>query len=135
MTHRGDIVTELTRVERNSENRDGVSAYYHYADHRVDSGLGVEENYFLGKVTVPDATRSSARSYIGVAIPTIYMVNNDHNVIPNIKKYYQLPLQYDCCSECVENFPHRVHYSEQSFQEELSDNYRTFLSNNYRDIS
>ena len=50
------------------------------------------------------------------------------------KIYYHLPLEYDCCSECNEKFPHRIHYSEQSFQEELTDNYRIFLSNNYKDI-
>ena len=48
--------------------------------------------------------------------------------------YYPLPSTYDCCSECLETHPTRVVYSEQSFQEELTDNYRTFLSNNYRDI-
>ena len=50
------------------------------------------------------------------------------------KKYFHLPLEYDCCAECNEKFPHRVRYSEQSFSEELADNYKVFLSNNYKDI-
>ena len=52
----------------------------------------------------------------------------------NKKIFYHLALEYDCCSNCTEDFPHRLHYSEQSFQEELTDNYRMFLPNNYRDI-
>src|SRR5690606_32115714 len=45
-----------------------------------------------------------------------------------------LPLTYDYCSRCTELFPNRIAYSSQSFQEELSDNYRLILANNYRDI-
>ena len=48
--------------------------------------------------------------------------------------FFHLALEYDCCSDCQEDFPHRVHYSQQSFQEELTDNFRVFLPNNYRDI-
>src|SRR5690606_26864154 len=50
------------------------------------------------------------------------------------KIFFHLPFEYDCCSTCIEQFPNRAIYSEQSFQEELTDNYRTFLPNNYRDI-
>jgi hypothetical protein len=50
------------------------------------------------------------------------------------KVYFPLPSNYECCSDCLESFPDRVYYSETSFQEELADNYRTFLANNYRDI-
>lgn len=127
MTNRSDYVTTLQSVEE-------VSGIKRYKDVTINSDLGVEGNYFLGKIAIPDSTRNSGRSYNGISIPIIYMINNDFNVTKNIKQYYQLPLSYDCCSKCVEDFPHRIHYSEQSFQEETTDNYRTFLSNNYTDI-
>ena len=61
-------------------------------------------------------------------------MNPDYSRRNKQKIYHHLPLEYDCCSKCQEDFPHRVRYSEQSYQEELSDNYRVFLPNNYRDI-
>jgi hypothetical protein len=78
--------------------------------------------------------RNDNKEYIGLALGELYKLNPDYLRINKEKIFYHLPLEYDCCSECQENFPHRIHYSEQSFQEELSDNYRIFLPNNYKDI-
>jgi len=52
----------------------------------------------------------------------------------NYKEYFPLPLQWDYCPECDEEFPYRIWYSQKSYQEQLSDNYREFLANNYQDI-
>lgn len=64
----------------------------------------------------------------------LYYYNKDYSRENLQSVYYSLQSNYNCCSDCRETFPTRVIYSEQSFQEELSDNYRTFLLNNYRDI-
>lgn len=92
------------------------------------------ESYFVNKITEKDSSRSGGLKYTGYSVPQIYMINPDYFTTPGIKKYYTIPIQYDCCSECREQFPHRIYYSQQSFQEEKSDNYRMFLPNNYKDI-
>ena len=63
-----------------------------------------------------------------------YLYNKDYSKNDTIKPYYSLQLNYDYCSECRENFPVRITYSEQSNQEQTSDNYRIFYANNYRDL-
>lgn len=106
--------------------------------HRYDDlAMSIESNYeqyFLSKISKTNPSSTSGISYTGISTPQVYLVNPDHYVTTGIKKYYTIPFEYDCCSECQECFPHRIHYSQQSFQEEKSDNYRMFLPNNYRDI-
>jgi len=92
------------------------------------------ETYLLDKVTTMDNEANGGRSYQGFAKAELYEINNDYVVNHKNKILYHLPLEYDCCSGCLEQFPHRVYYSEQSFQEEGTDNYRAILPNNYRDI-
>ena len=108
----------------------GGADNYHYYN---DIALGAEssdEMYFIKKICNPDSTNASGFKYIGMSTPQIYLINPDHAIFISIKKYYAIPLSYDCCSDCVEQFPHRIHYSQQSFQEEKTDNYRIFLPNN-----
>lgn len=126
MDNREDKLRDLGHIMENSPKRFGDSNI------KVE---GTEENYFYKKLTTPDFSKNGKLTYTGVSIPVIYLLNKDHNINKNIKRYYPLPLEYDCCSKCGESFPHRWMWSEQSFQEELTDNYRTFLSNNYKDIS
>ena len=90
--------------------------------------------HMLNKLTYLDTLRKSGRGYIGVALPELYLINPDYIRTNKQKIYNHLALEYDCCSECNEKFPHRIHYSLQSFQEELTDNFRVFLPNNYRDL-
>lgn len=96
-----------------------------------DSALNA---YALDKLTVVDTEHKSGRLYKGYAGAEIYEINPDYTRRNKQKVYFALGIEYDCCSKCSEEFPHRVMYSEQSFQEELTDNYRIFLPNNYRDI-
>lgn len=104
----------------------------------IDSPTGVNINSLAkngtNKVTYPDGTRRSGRAYAGKAYGEWYQVNPDYMRREREKIHIALPLEYDCASACREKFPLRVHYSEQAFQEELTDNYRTVLPNNYRDI-
>ncbi len=78
--------------------------------------------------------RVDGRKYLGHPLGEYYNVNKDYHRINNQKVFFCLPLEYDCCSECGEKFPHRVRFTEQSFQEELQDNFRVFLPNNYKDL-
>lgn len=90
-------------------------------------------SYAIDKVTSMD-TEKGGRNYNGYAFAEVYKINKDYYRTNKEKIYFPLGLEYDCCNDCQEEFPNRVHWSDQSFQEELSDNFRSFLPNNYRDI-
>ena len=93
------------------------------------------ERHLTKKLLAFDEKRDDNRLYIGLALGEYYNINPDYTRTNKEKVYYHLALEYDCCSDFREDFPHRYHYSQQSYQEELSDNYRVFLPNNYRDLS
>jgi len=86
------------------------------------------------KLTYLDASRKSGRKTYGIALAEAYLLNPDYKRRNKQKSYNHLGLEYDCCTDCVETFPHRWHWSEQAFQEELTDNFRMFLPNNYKDL-
>jgi hypothetical protein len=92
------------------------------------------DSYLLEKLTLLDSDNENGRLYKGYAAAEIYELNPDYRRINKQKIFFHLGIEYDCCSECIEEFPQRIHFSEQAFQEELSDNYRVFLPNNYKDI-
>lgn len=60
--------------------------------------------------------------------------NPDFSKLNIENKYIPLSYNYNYCSPCIERKPYRIYYSEQSFQEENTDNYRAILVNNYTDI-
>ena len=72
--------------------------------------------------------------YRGTAIPEVYHYNLDFSKINNENVYMSLPASWDCCSDCIDQHPTRIHHSQQSFQEENTDNFRIFLANDYKDI-
>ena len=93
--------------------------------------------YFRDKIVYYNdeaETKKEAWVHRGITLPEIYFYNKDFSVFNKLNVYFPLFESYDCCSNCLEEFPTRVSYSQQSFQEEASDNYRVFLANNYRDI-
>lgn len=92
------------------------------------------ESHVMRKLLGFDDSRNDSRRYLGFPLGEYYHVNKDYHRRNHEKVFFHLPLEYDCCSDCQEKFPHRMRYSEQSFQEDLSDSYRIFLPNNYRDI-
>lgn len=93
-----------------------------------------QDRYLLDKLTTVDGENNSGFVYKGYPNAELYELNPDYERINNAKIFFHLGLEYDCCSDCIEEFPYRVHYSQQSFQEELIDNYTSFLPNNFRDI-
>ena len=113
--------------------QNGVGTVPHYKT------LNASNLYFrrraINKLSVLDPDAGGGRLYQGFCTSEFYEVNKDFQRRERQKPFFHLGLEYDCCADCTESFPHRVHYSEQSFQEELTDNYRIFLPNNYRDIN
>lgn len=92
------------------------------------------DSYILEKLTVMDSDANNGRLYQGFANAEFYEVNKDFYALDKSRIYHHLGIEYDCCSDCNETFKGRTHWSETSFQEELIDNFRVFLPNNYRDI-
>lgn len=90
--------------------------------------------HMMQKLTALDATRKNGRKIYGIALAEAYFLNPDYTRRNKQKFYNHLGLEYDCCTDCVEKFPHRWHWSEQAFQEEITDNFRMFLPNNYKDL-
>ena len=90
--------------------------------------------HIMDKLLAFSPEAGDGKAYIGHPTGEYYKVNPDYTRGNKEKVFFHLPLEYDCCSDCQEDFPHRVHWSEQAFQEELSDNFRVFLPNNYKDI-
>ena len=90
--------------------------------------------HMFDKLTFLSNERKNGRSYTGIALAELYKINPDYQRRNKQTFFNHLPIEYDCCSDCVEEFPHRFHWSEQSFQEELSDNFKKFLPNNYKDV-
>lgn len=91
-------------------------------------------NYLIEKLTTIDRDQGDGRLYRGFPTAEVYDMNLDYTRKQKEKIYIHLPDTYNCCGDNAEKFPLRIHYSEQSFQEELTDNYKTFLPQNYRDI-
>jgi hypothetical protein len=89
--------------------------------------------YFRAKIMYFDYTEEKWLPK-GAPCPEPYHYNIDFSRMAKEKIYFPLDSGYDCCSECLESFPSRVYYSEQSFSEESGDNFRVILPNNYRDI-
>lgn len=122
-----------------SGNNDLINTWKYFDQYYTSSNaerypLSRLERHVARQLLAFDETRNDQKYYIGLALPEFYNINLDYERVNRQKLYFLLPLEYDCCSECQEEFPHRWHYSEQSFQEELSDNFRVFLPNSYRDI-
>ena len=132
----GDRTSDLylcSETQYKDNNTVGSGRFRRYNDPYMPINHS-EEWYFIKKITKTDSKKPSGLDYLGISLPQIYLVNPDYYSTSGIKKFYTLPIQYDCCTNCQEKFPHRIHYSQQAFQEEKSDNYRIFLPNNYIDI-
>lgn len=93
------------------------------------------ELHVSNKVLLPDNNRDDKRLYSSVTLGEYYHVNPDYHRTNKEKIFFHLPIEYNDQTGNKEKFPVRIHYSQQSFQEELTDNYRSFLPNNYRDIN
>lgn len=100
-----------------------------------DSSVENIREYIIDKYIYVDEDRENKESLRPVGFPEIYFYNKDYSRLNLEGGYSPLPLTYDCCSECLEEFPNKMVWSEQSFQDERSDNYRTILQNNYRNIN
>jgi len=64
--------------------------------------------------------------------PNYYKLNPDYNVLYP-KRFFGY--KYIDCNDCSNIYSNRIVWSEKSYEEDISDNYRRFLVNNYIDIT
>lgn len=136
----GDCITDLWfESQVNVSVREKMT----YTNPTFLDGPGILENtagarkvdtHLANKLLDLDYERKGGKKYRPVPYAEWYKINSDYFRLNKEKVYFHLPLEYDCCSKCPESFPNRIVWSEQSFQEELTDNYSIFLPNNYKDI-
>jgi len=103
------------------------------------SGYDINEfrAYLTEKLTLLDPVRGDGRIYRGFANTEWYDVNPDYHKSNEEKVFIHLPSTYDGLGingDFSEKYNNRLLYSQQSFQEEQTDNYRVFLPNNYKDF-
>jgi hypothetical protein len=106
----------------NSEVRSHGSLSYQDHLRRV----GTVESFLTLDQFPDDDTKDYADNY--------FQYHQMYSQEPNFKQYFPLPITWDYCTECPNSFPYRLWYSNQSYQEQRADNYRTFLANNYQDL-
>lgn len=124
------------KLETGNNTIDGVWEFFgkYYVKTDPKYPISALENHIAKKMLAFDGERDDSRSYLGVPLGELYKINPDYERGHKQKVYSHLAEEYDCCSDCNEIFSQRIHYSTQSFQEELTDNFRVFLPNNYKDI-
>lgn len=97
----------------------------------VDYGEALD--YFITKVaTLNDDGSWTERDTI---CQEFYGYNPDFDKITDEVAFAGVLNNFDYCDSCVNAYPYRLRYSEQSYQDDLSDNYRVFKSNNWIELN
>lgn len=60
--------------------------------------------------------------------------SQDYSITQQLNLYTPLPFGYDFCSDCQGEYPTRIIWSNKSFDENLTDQYRVFEPNNFIDL-
>lgn len=72
---------------------------------------------------------------LGDYCSNVYNYNEDFSKELIERPKFPLARTFDYCSTCTNSYPHRLVYSEKSYQEEAGDNYRVTKANSYRDLN
>ena len=119
-----------------------------YATERItdiDGGEAVWEagNSALGifRIIIPLLSLSDAQTIASmreqvkeITIPDYYNYNSDYSLTYLSKWFTGLPITYNYCNRCGNKFPNRIIWSNVSFTEELRDNWRIYLSENFTSV-
>jgi hypothetical protein len=65
-----------------------------------------------------------------IPCPEYYDYNPDHAYKKRLRTYYSLPITFNYCSDCGNEYPNRVIWSNQDFSDTISDGFKVFLSEN-----
>ena len=110
------------------------SHYPYWTEGNINDGLGMFKGGFLDSENRFEVDEGWESRKTHTFHNNIYNINPDYLKDSKEKIYRALPLTYDYCGVCSETFTDRIVYSQQSFKEEIADNYRIFFTDNYSDI-
>lgn len=91
-------------------------------------------NYMQHKLTQIEPSYRNGIKYSGFAQAEYYEINKDFQRVNKEKIFHHLDIFKNRNNKFEHKFPNRIIWSQQSFREEQTDNYRVFLHNNYKDI-
>lgn len=89
--------------------------------------------YFIRKIADIDVD-NKATEKTRERIYEYYAYNTDFNRLYFGKYFLPIPLNYSYCSDCAEEFPNRIIWSNTSFSDESNDAFRIYLSENYTTV-
>ena len=113
----GYVESEINAHFRNKEQGDDYYAY------PWDS---IEKSIFDIVEELKDELRDQAEQ--------LYHYRLDYSKDNDDRLYLPLADEFDYCTDCSGSFPHTVYYSNTSFPDEVTDQYRIFKVNNQRSI-
>ena len=128
-----------------SASPDGASSATFWLESEINTelrheGEGVCGAYFPKSYTVGGVTYTAAATTWLDTDPEPcdyyiqYHYNPDYSKDNNDKSYFPLSRTFDYCDDCLGRQQHRIAWSERSFSEEITDYYKSFLANNYKEI-
>ena len=123
-----------------------VESEYAYEFRHGDSNTQGQDTYFKLNPTDPepyipfveyiaDKYNEPVPDESSYFYPEKYLLNKSFSNLDSINRYSPLPYDYEFCNDCLENFPHRIYYSELDDQEQSVDNFRIIRPLNYQDLS
>jgi len=114
---------------------------YQFEEHEINSSLRhngynqtIQFNWALEKLTYnPDAERPALKKSQDVE-PEKYLYNKDYTKTMLDNGKVSLPLNFNYCSDCINQYPNRIIWSPKSFEEESFDLYLVNKVNDYIDL-
>lgn len=102
------------------------------ANKYYSAGKNIE--VLIEKVATLDENSQWAVKRFNEIIPEYFSVNKDYTKQTLETGKISLPLNYDYCSSCLNEYPNRIIFSPKSFDEESFDLYRINKVNDYIDL-
>jgi hypothetical protein len=91
-------------------------------------------NWLLDKIADIDTSGEYVVRALTERWPEYYAYNKDYDVQTTEQGKVSLPLNFNYCSDCLNEYPNRVIFSPKSFDEESFDLYRINKINDYIDL-
>lgn len=119
-----DIYTEsVINANYRHSGTDECNDYWREGSSTVD--------FFVNKVIEVVDGKPRGRDSI---CPEFYGYNKDYSFVNKFNRYIPLGFTHNYCSDCLGIYKNRIIFSKKSFSEDLQDNYRVNLANDYVDI-
>ncbi|GIU70160.1 MAG: hypothetical protein KatS3mg002_1396 [Candidatus Woesearchaeota archaeon] len=135
LRHHGSLITGFDGLEGRNDCKYGQveifpeKFYFHHSDYNLPAPT-IKTARHWGNIYDKD----SKGTYLQLSYchHNFYRYNIDFSKLNNSRYVIPLPIEFDWCNSCQYEQPLLIAYSESSFQEETTDNYRIFRPLNYK---